>query len=49
MIVSKVHEEGESDVIDLIKRNEVSLVINTSSDKKSFQDSFAIRLAALKP
>ena len=47
MIVSKVHEEGESDVIDLIKRNEVSLVINTSSDKKSFQDSFAIRLAAL--
>ena len=47
MVVSKVHEEGESDVIDLIKNNEVSLVVNTSSDKKSFQDSFAIRLAAL--
>ena len=47
MVVSKVHEAGESDVIDLIKNNEVSLVVNTSSDKKSFHDSFAIRLAAL--
>lgn len=46
-IVSKVHEEGESDVIDLIKRNEISLVVNTSADKKSFEDSFAIRQAAL--
>ncbi len=47
MVVAKVHEEGESDVIDLIRKNEISLVINTSSDKKSFQDSLAIRLAAL--
>lgn len=47
MVVAKVHEEGESDVIDLIRKNEISLVVNTSADKKSFQDSFAIRLAAL--
>ncbi len=46
-VVAKVHEEGESDVIDLIRKNEIALVVNTSSDKKSFQDSFAIRLAAL--
>jgi len=45
--VGKVHEEGEPDVIDLIKRNEISLVINTAADKKSFSDSYHIRLAAL--
>ncbi len=46
-LVSKIHEDGELDVIDLIKRNEISLVINTAADKKSFADSLHIRLAAL--
>ncbi|MFH1116642.1 MAG: carbamoyl-phosphate synthase large subunit [Pseudomonadota bacterium] len=46
-VVGKVHEEGESDVIDLIKKNEIVLVINTSSDKQSLKDSFHIRVAAL--
>ena len=45
--VSKIHEDGEVDVIDLIRRNEISLVINTAADKKSFADSLHIRLAAL--
>ncbi len=47
LVVPKVHEEGEGDIIDLIKKNQISIVVNTSSDKKSMQDSFAIRQAAL--
>ena len=46
-MVAKVHEVGQPDVIDLIKKNEIVLVINTSADKKSFKDSLDIRLAAL--
>ncbi len=46
-LVGKVHEEGETDVIDLITHNEIVLVINTAEDKNSFRDSFHIRLAAL--
>jgi len=46
-VVGKVHEEGLPDVTDLIKNNEIVLVINTSADKKSFKDSFDIRLSAL--
>jgi len=45
--VGKVHEGGQSDVIPLIKGNEIVLVINTSADKQSLRDSFNIRLAAL--
>jgi carbamoyl-phosphate synthase large subunit len=45
--VGKVHEQGDSHVIDLINRNEIALVINTAADKKSFLDSYHIRLAAL--
>jgi len=45
--VGKVHEQGTSDVIPLIKDNQLSLVINTSSDKQSMNDSLHIRLAAL--
>lgn len=45
--VGKVHEESESDVIPLIRQNEVVLVINTSADKQSLRDSYHIRLAAL--
>jgi carbamoyl-phosphate synthase large subunit len=47
LVVAKVHEEGQVDVIDLIKKNEIVLVVNTSADKKSFKDSLEIRLAAL--
>jgi carbamoyl-phosphate synthase large subunit len=46
-VVGKVHEEGESDVIDLIKKNDLVLVINTSADKLSLKDSYHIRVAAL--
>ncbi|MBI5248342.1 MAG: carbamoyl phosphate synthase large subunit, partial [Desulfomonile tiedjei] len=46
-LVGKVHEAGNIDVIDLIHRNEIVLVINSSADKKSMQDSLQIRLAAL--
>ncbi|MFH0960588.1 MAG: carbamoyl-phosphate synthase large subunit, partial [Pseudomonadota bacterium] len=46
-VVGKVHEEGLPDVTDLIKNNEIVLVINTSADKESFKDSFDIRLSAL--
>ncbi len=45
--VGKVHEEGKVDVTDLIVCNEIVLVINTAADKKSFRDSYDIRLAAL--
>ena len=48
VLVGKVHEEGESHVIPLIRRNEISLVIITSKDKQSRRDSYHIRLAALK-
>jgi carbamoyl-phosphate synthase large subunit len=46
-LVGKVHEAAETHVIDLIRRNEIVLVINTAKDKKSFADSYHIRLAAL--
>jgi carbamoyl-phosphate synthase large subunit len=46
-LIGKVHEDTETDVIDLIRQNEIMLVINTAADKKSFQDSYHIRLAAL--
>jgi carbamoyl-phosphate synthase large subunit len=46
-LVGKVHEEGKDDVTDLIGRSEIVLVINTAADKKSFRDSYDIRLAAL--
>jgi len=45
--VGKIHEGEGSDVIDLIRRNEIVLLINTAADKKSFHDSYRIRLAAL--
>jgi carbamoyl-phosphate synthase large subunit len=46
-VVGKVHEEGQPDVTDLIKNNQIVLVINTAADKRSFKDSVNIRLAAL--
>jgi carbamoyl-phosphate synthase large subunit len=46
-MVGKVHEGANTHVIDLIRRNEIVLLINTSADKQSFKDSYHIRLAAL--
>ncbi|MBI4965165.1 MAG: carbamoyl-phosphate synthase large subunit [Desulfomonile tiedjei] len=46
-LIGKVHEDSEVDVTDLIRQNEIMLVINTAADKKSFHDSYHIRLAAL--
>jgi len=46
-VVGKVHQEGRSDVIHLIESKQLSLLINTSSDKQSRLDSVHIRLAAL--
>ncbi len=44
--VLKVHE-GRPNIVDLIKNNEVSLVINTASGKRTVLDSKAIRQGAL--
>lgn len=46
-VVGKVHEGTDTHVIDLIRGNEIVLVINTAADKTSFRDSYHIRLAAL--
>ncbi len=47
-VVGKIHEQsGDTHVIDLIVRGEISLLVNTSADKKSFRDSYRIRMAAL--
>jgi carbamoyl-phosphate synthase large subunit len=46
--VGKVHEEGRTDVTDLIRRGEISLVVNVpGSEKDSIRDSVQIRLSAL--
>jgi carbamoyl-phosphate synthase large subunit len=45
--VGKIHEDGTLDVTDLIHQGDIALVINTAADKKSFSDSYHIRLAAL--
>ncbi|MEG2173359.1 MAG: carbamoyl-phosphate synthase large subunit [Desulfovibrionaceae bacterium] len=44
--VAKVYE-GRPNIVDLIKNNEVSLVVNTASGKRTAQDSKAIRRSAL--
>ena len=44
--VLKVYE-GRPNVVDLIKNNEVALLINTASGKRTVEDSKAIRQAAL--
>ncbi len=47
-MVGKVHEDsGDTHAIDLINEGSINLVVNTSSDKQSFKDSFRIRQAAL--
>ncbi len=44
--VNKVRE-GRPDIVDMIKNDEISLVINTTSDKKAISESFSIRRSAL--
>ncbi len=44
--VLKVYE-GRPNVVDLIKNNEIAMVINTASGKRTVQDSKAIRQSAL--
>jgi len=39
--------EGKPDIVDLIKNNDIDLVINVPADKKSQQDSKPIRSAAV--
>ncbi len=45
-IVAK-NEEGREDILSLIKKNEIQLIINTPSGKKSQSDMRAIRAAAI--
>ena len=44
--VNKVRE-GRPHIVDMMKNNEIHLVINTTSDKKAIGESFAIRRSAL--
>lgn len=45
-VVNKVFE-GRPNILDCIKNNEISLVINTSSGKKTVSDSSSLRQAAV--
>ncbi len=45
-IVQKVGE-GRPDIVDLIKNNQIHLIINTTEDKQAIADSFSIRREAL--
>ncbi|MFC1580561.1 carbamoyl-phosphate synthase large subunit [Thermodesulfobacteriota bacterium] len=44
--VKKVRE-GRPHIVDMIKNNEIHLVINTTSDKKAISESYSIRRTAL--
>ena len=46
-IVNKVHE-GRPHIVDLIKNEEVNLIVNTTEGKKAIEDSFEIRREALQ-
>ncbi|MFK5895007.1 MAG: carbamoyl-phosphate synthase large subunit, partial [Pseudomonadota bacterium] len=46
-IVNKV-KEGRPHIVDMIKNNEISWIINTTEGKKAIEDSSAIRRAALQ-
>ena len=45
--VNKV-AEGRPHVIDMIKNNEISFIVNVTEDKRTVQDSYAIRRNALQ-
>ena len=44
--INKVRE-GRPHIVDMIKNNEIDLVINTTSDKKAIAESFSIRRSTL--
>lgn len=46
-VVKKVHE-GRPHIVDLIKNNQVDLIVNTTEGKKAIEDSFEIRREALQ-
>jgi len=46
-IVNKVYE-GRPHIVDMIKNDEISLIINTTEGKQAISDSFTIRAAALQ-
>ncbi len=46
-IVKKVRE-GRPHIVDLIKNNQVNLIVNTTEGKKAIEDSFEIRREALQ-
>lgn len=46
-VVNKV-SEGRPHIVDMIVNDEVDIIINTTSDKQSFEDSRAIRSEALQ-
>ncbi len=46
-VVNKVHE-GRPHIVDMIKNDEISLIINTTEGKQAISDSFTIRAAALQ-
>ncbi len=45
-IVNKV-TEGRPNIVDMIKNNEISLIINVVDDKRAVKDSYSIRAEAL--
>ena len=46
-IVNKVNE-GSPHIVDLIEKNRIQLIINTTSGAKSIADSFSIRRTAIR-
>jgi len=46
-VVNKVHE-GRPHIVDMIKNDEIELIINTTEGKKAIADSYTIRAAALQ-
>jgi len=46
-VVKKVRE-GRPHIVDLIKNNQVNLIVNTTEGKKAIEDSFEIRREALQ-
>ncbi|MGH8671697.1 MAG: carbamoyl-phosphate synthase large subunit, partial [Burkholderiales bacterium] len=46
-MVNKV-TEGRPHIADMIKNNEISLIVNTAETRRAIQDSYAIRRAALQ-
>jgi carbamoyl-phosphate synthase large subunit len=45
--VNKV-AEGRPHIVDMIKNNEISFIVNVTEDKRAVQDSYAIRRNALQ-